>query len=86
MHEVVHRWADGYGATIELTAITYDDVPYAHLVAEAHVARGDDLHHLTTAPADVMVDADDLRALSAAATAMADHLDAVAARVDGGGR
>jgi len=82
MHETVHRWSDGYGASLELTlmhglAEATDATPFAYLVAEAHAHEGE---HLTTAPADVMVDADDLRALAETANAMADLLDAEAGK------
>jgi hypothetical protein len=77
VHETVHRWSDGYGASLELTLVhglaeATDAKPYAYLVAVA----GNE----TTAPADVMVDADDLRGLAEAANAMADLLDAEAGK------
>lgn len=82
MHETTHRWSDGYGASLEFTLLhglaeATDATPFAYLVAEAHPHDGE---HLTTAPADVMVDADDLRALAETANAMADLLDAEAGK------
>ena len=83
MHELIHRWDNGYGASITFTLIrgfraaTGASESFAYVVAEAdadHVKP----ERLTTAPADVMADADDLRSLAAAALAMADALDAEA--------
>lgn len=80
MHETVHRWSDGYGASLEFTlhhglAAATDATPFAYLVAEAHSHHGDHAEHYSTAPADVMLDSADLRALAETANAMADLLD-----------
>lgn len=80
MHETIHRWDDGYGQSITFTLVhglaeATESGPFAYVVAEACAYGGD---KLTTAPADVMADADDLRTLAAAALAMADALDAEA--------
>ena len=81
MHSVIHQWEDGYGASITFTlmkgfrAATGAAESFAYVVAEAD-AKHCDPQRLTTAPADVMADAEDLRALASAALAMADALDA----------
>lgn len=85
MHETVHRWSDGYGASLEFTLLhglaeATDATPFAYLVADAHSHVGDSVQHYTTAPADVFVTADDLRALAETANAMADLLDAEAGK------
>ena len=66
MHEVLHRWSDGYGASL-----TFTYIPALGMAESAAFVtfEGDER-------ADVFADAQDLRAIAAAATAMADALDA----------
>lgn len=85
MHETIHRWDDGYGASITFTLVhglagTPTANPFAYVIAEAEANHGGGSERFTTAPADVMVGADDLRSLAAAALAMADALDAEAVK------
>jgi len=85
MHETIHRWEDGYGGSITFTLMhglagATASCPFAYVVAEATTVHGSTTEHLTTAPADVMADSDDLRSLASAALAMADALDAEAGK------
>lgn len=68
MHEIVHKWTDGYGAALELTyipSLAFDDhSPAAHAQWEVDPKQ-----------LDVFVDARDLRELAATALAMARLLE-----------
>ena len=65
MHEVIHQWSDGYGASLTFTYIPSLPMqePYA-FVTFAEDSR------------DVFADASDLRGIAAAALAMADLIEA----------
>jgi len=67
MHELIHRWSDGYGASLTFTYIPAlgDPEPFAYVT---HEREGSDV-------SDVFATASDLRELAAAALAMADALD-----------
>ena len=66
MHEVMHRWSDGYGASLTFTYIPALPMenPYAFVTFD-----GDER-------ADVFADAADLRGIAAAALAMAEAIEA----------
>jgi hypothetical protein len=65
MHEVIHQWSDGYGASLTFTYIPGSDPgPLAAYVT------------FTSDAMDVFADATDLRAIAAAALAMADAIEA----------
>lgn len=69
MHEVMHRWSDGYGASLTFTYLPAMEAPKAY----ACVTFEDD------PVTDVFADARDLRAIAAAALAMADAIEATKA-------
>lgn len=64
MHEVLHRWSDGYGASLTFTYLPNPSAstPYVYVTFD-----GDER-------ADVFADATDLRAIAAAALAAAEAL------------
>lgn len=66
MQELLHRWSDGYGASLTFTYVPglADADPFAFVTFE------DDNR------ADVVADAQDLRGIAAAALAMAEALEA----------
>jgi hypothetical protein len=66
MHEVIHQWSDGYGASLTFTYIPTLPMqePYAFVTF-----NGDER-------ADVFADASDLRGIAAAALAMAEAIEA----------
>jgi hypothetical protein len=66
MHEVIHQWSDGYGASLTFTYIPAMPAkePYAFVTF-----NGDER-------ADVFADASDLRGIAAAALAMAQAIEA----------
>jgi hypothetical protein len=65
MYEVIHQWSDGYGASLTFTYFPGSDPgPLAAFVT------------LTSDAMDVFADATDLRAIAAAALAMADAIEA----------
>lgn len=65
MHEVLHRWSDGYGASLTFTYLPgTDGTPFAYVTFE-----GDER-------TDVLADAADLRGIAAAALAMAEAIEA----------
>ena len=66
MHEVLHRWSDGYGASLTFTYIPALGMPES----AAFVTFDAD------GSADVFADAADLRGIAAAALAMADAIEA----------
>jgi hypothetical protein len=66
MHEVIHQWSDGYGASLTFTYIP--SLPMQQRYAFV-TFDGDDR-------ADVFADASDLRGIAAAALAMADLIEA----------
>ena len=69
MQEVIHQWSDGYGASLTFTYIpslpmrTIGREPYAFVT-------------FTQEGPDVFADVTDLRAIAAAALAMADAIEA----------
>lgn len=69
MHEILHRWSDGYGVELTFTVFAADagqvGTDYAYVVW-SDLSNG----------MDIIVEAHDLRALAAAATAAADLIDA----------
>lgn len=66
MHEVIHQWSDGYGAALTFTYIP--SLPMQDRYAFV-TFNGDER-------ADVFADAADLRGIAAAATAMAEAIEA----------
>jgi hypothetical protein len=69
MHEVIHQWSDGYGASLTFTYIPGSDPgPLAAYVT------------LTSDAMDVYADAADLRAIAATALAMAEAIEADATK------
>lgn len=74
MHEILHKWLDGYGA--ELTLTYMPDMP-----TDGHAAYA--LVSFTTDAVDVFVDAHDLRSMAAAVLAMAEQLEAADPREGG---
>jgi len=65
MHEVIHQWSDGYGASLTFTYIP--SLPMQERYA--YVTLSEDLR-------DVLADAADLRGIAAAALAMAAAIEA----------
>ena len=68
MHEVIHQWSDGYGASLTFTylpgmPVSAEHEPYAYVT-------------FTEDARDVFVDASDLRGIAAAALAMAEVIEA----------
>ena len=65
MHEVMHRWSDGYGASLTFTYIPAMDTPaFAYVTYESDERT------------DVLADAADLRGIAATALAMAEAIEA----------
>ena len=66
MHELIHRWSDGYGASLTFTYVPALPMEnrYAFVTFD-----GDER-------ADVFADANDLRGIAAAALAMAEAIEA----------
>lgn len=65
MHELMHRWSDGYGASLTFTLIEGVTNPLAAFVT--FDAEG---------TSDIFAEAHDLRAIAAAALAMAEAIEA----------
>ena len=65
MHEVIHQWIDGYGASLTFTYLPALDAPaFAYVTFEGNERS------------DVFADAADLRGIAAAALAMAEAIEA----------
>ena len=71
MHEVMHRWSDGYGASLTFTYLP--SLPGSSCDRYAYVTFTDD------GATDVFADAADLRGIAAAALAMAEAIEAPSA-------
>ena len=69
MYEVIHQWSDGYGASLTFNYIPALGMP-----------EGCAFVTLTEDTRDVFADVTDLRGIAAAATAMADLIEADATK------
>jgi hypothetical protein len=69
MHEVIHQWSDGYGASLTFTYIP--SVPMRELGREPYA-----FVTFAQQDVDVFADATDLRAIAATALAMAEAIEA----------
>jgi hypothetical protein len=73
MHEVIHQWSDGYGASLTFTYVP--SLPISELVGTPYA-----FVTFAQEDADVFADAADLRAIAATALAMAEAIEADATR------
>jgi hypothetical protein len=73
MHEIIHQWSDGYGASLTFTYIP--SVPMRELGQEPYA-----FVTFAQQDVDVFADATDLRGIAAAALAMAEAIEADATK------